>query len=78
MRPSPVCAKTNEGPLTDELRRTMSDIRAGVPRDQALRALADRAQVPEIRQLVTALLQAQKHGVPDRRDPSGPGLPRCA
>lgn len=57
-------ARTTEGPLTDELRRTLSDIRAGVPRPQALRALADRAQVPEIRQLVTALLQAQKHGVP--------------
>jgi tight adherence protein C len=57
-------AATSEGPLTDELRRTMSDIRAGVPRAQALRALADRAQIPEIRQLVTALLQAQKHGVP--------------
>jgi tight adherence protein C len=57
-------AATTEGPLTDELRRTMSDIRAGVPRAQALRALADRAQVAEIRQLVTALLQAQKHGVP--------------
>lgn len=54
---------TSDGPLTDELRRTMSDIRAGVPRAQALRALADRAQVTEIRQLVTALLQAQKHGV---------------
>ena len=27
-------------------------------------ALADRAQIVEIRQLVTALLQAQKHGVP--------------
>jgi tight adherence protein C len=26
--------------------------------------LADRAQIVEIRQLVTALLQAQKHGVP--------------
>lgn len=57
-------AKTTEGPLTDELRHTMSDIRAGVPRAQALRALADRAQVEEIRQLVSALLQAQKHGVP--------------
>ena len=57
-------ATTTKGPLTDELRRTMSDIRAGVPRAQALRALADRAQIPEIRQLVTALLQAQKHGVP--------------
>ncbi len=57
-------ARTTEGPMTDELRHTMSDIRAGVPRAQALRALADRAQVVEVRQLVTALLQAQKHGVP--------------
>jgi tight adherence protein C len=57
-------AATSEGPLTDELRRTLNDIRAGVPRAQALRALADRTQIAEIRQLVTALLQAQKHGVP--------------
>jgi len=57
-------ATTTEGPLTDELRHTITDIRAGVPRAQALRTLADRAQIAEIRQLVTALLQAQKHGVP--------------
>ena len=57
-------AGTSEGPLTDELRHTISDIQAGVPRPQALRAFADRAQIIEIRQLVTALLQAQKHGVP--------------
>jgi tight adherence protein C len=57
-------AGTTDGPLTDELRHTISDIQAGVPRPQALRALSDRAQIIEIRQLVTALLQAQKHGVP--------------
>ena len=57
-------ASTTDGPLTEELRRTMSDIRAGVPRAQALRTLADRAQIVEIRQFVAALLQAQKHGVP--------------
>ena len=57
-------ATTTEGPLTEELRHTISDIRAGVPRTQALRMLADRAQIAEVRQLVTALLQAQKHGVP--------------
>ena len=57
-------ATTTDGPLTDELRHTISDIQAGVPRAQALRTLADRAQIVEIRQLVTALLQAQKHGVP--------------
>ena len=55
---------TTEGPLTDELRHTISDIQAGVPRLQALRKLSDRAQIVEIRQFVTALLQAQKHGVP--------------
>jgi tight adherence protein C len=57
-------AATTEGPLTEELRHTISDIQAGVPRAQALRKLADRAQIVEIRQLVTALLQAQKHGTP--------------
>jgi tight adherence protein C len=56
-------AGTTEGPLTDEFRHMLSDIRAGVPRAQALRALADRTQIPEVRQLVSALLQAQKHGV---------------
>jgi len=56
-------ATTSEGPLTDELQHTMSDISAGVPRAQALRALSDRTQIVEIRQLVTALMQAQKHGV---------------
>ena len=57
-------ATTTEGALSDELRHTISDIQAGVPRAQALRTLSDRAQIVEIRQLVTALLQAQKHGVP--------------
>lgn len=57
-------ATTTDGALSEELRRTMSDIRAGVPRPQALRTLADRVQIIEVRLLVTALLQAQKHGVP--------------
>lgn len=57
-------ATLDDGPLADELRRTVSDMQAGVPRAQALRMLGDRAQIPEVRQLVTALLQAQKHGVP--------------
>jgi tight adherence protein C len=56
-------ASTTTGPFSDELRHTLSDIGAGVPRMQALRALSDRVQIAEVRQLVTALLQAQKHGV---------------
>ena len=57
-------ARANEGPLAHELSHTIRDMRAGVPRPQALRGLADRSDVPEIRQFVLALLQAQKHGIP--------------
>jgi tight adherence protein C len=57
-------ASTNDGPLAEELRRTIADLRAGMPRQQALRAMGDRAQIEEVRQLVTALIQAQRHGVP--------------
>jgi tight adherence protein C len=57
-------ASTNDGPLAEELRRTIADLRAGMPRQQALRALGDRAQIEEVRHLVTALIQAQRHGVP--------------
>ena len=56
-------ASTTTGALTEEIRHTLSDISAGVPRAQALRALSDRTNIVEIRQLVTALIQAQKHGV---------------
>jgi tight adherence protein C len=57
-------ANTSEGPLALELQRTAEDMRSGIPRDQALKGLADRTQIPEIRQLVTALVQAQRHGTP--------------
>jgi tight adherence protein C len=57
-------ATTNEGPLASELQHTVEDMRAGVPRDLALKGLADRTQIPEIRQLVVALTQAQRHGTP--------------
>jgi tight adherence protein C len=57
-------ASTNEGPLAEELQRTIADLQAGMPRQQALRALAERTQIEEVRHLVTALIQAQRHGVP--------------
>jgi len=57
-------ASTNDGPLSAELQHTVQDMRAGVPRDQALRALAERTQIPAIKSLVQALVQAQRHGTP--------------
>ena len=35
-----------------------------MPRDQALRALAARTQLPEIKTVTQALIQAQRHGTP--------------
>ena len=54
---------TGDGALAQELRRAVEDMRAGMPRDLALQTMAERTQLPEIRQLVTALVQAQRHGV---------------
>jgi len=57
-------ARTTEGPLAAELARVVQDTRAGIPRGAALNTLADRVRVPELRQVVVALAQAEKLGVP--------------
>jgi tight adherence protein C len=60
-------AKVGDGPLASELLRTLQDMRSGMSRAEALRALAERADVPELRQFVSAVIQADSHGVPIAR-----------
>src|SRR5690606_36424132 len=50
------------GALRDEFAQLLGDLRAGRPRDEALRALALRAQLPAISNLVAALGVAHKQG----------------
>jgi tight adherence protein C len=57
-------AVTGEGPLSAEFARVSQDVRAGMRRGNALLAMSDRVQLPELRQLVVALAQAEKLGVP--------------
>lgn len=57
-------AKSNEGPLADELARTLQHVQAGLSRADALRGLASRNKVPELRQFVAAILQAEQFGIP--------------
>ncbi|NYT85857.1 type II secretion system F family protein [Pollutimonas harenae] len=52
-----------EGPLRGELRHALADMRAGVPRVQALQKLAQRCGVPAVQSLVTALAQADQLGM---------------
>jgi tight adherence protein C len=57
-------AKSNEGALADELVRTLQHVQAGLSRAEALRGLAQRNKVPELRQFVSAILQAEQFGIP--------------
>ncbi|HZM39505.1 MAG TPA: type II secretion system F family protein [Acidimicrobiales bacterium] len=57
-------AVTGDGPLAGEFARVSQDVRAGMRRGDALLAMSERVQLPELRQLVVALAQAEKLGVP--------------
>ena len=51
------------GPLTDEFARMLGEVRAGSSRANAMRAMEKRADVPELRSFVLAILQADTFGV---------------
>jgi len=51
------------GALSDEFRRMLHEIRIGSARADALRAMADRSDVPELRAFILAMLQADTFGV---------------
>ncbi len=52
------------GVLTTELLKAVNDMQLGLSRGEALQAVADRTDVPDLRQFVTAVRQAEKHGFP--------------
>jgi tight adherence protein C len=51
------------GALSDEFRRMLHEIRIGSSRADALRAMADRTAVPDLRAFILAMLQADTFGV---------------
>jgi tight adherence protein C len=51
------------GALSDEFARMLGEVRAGSSRADAMRALEQRTNVPEIRSFVLAILQADTFGV---------------
>lgn len=56
--------RTGEGPLAEELVRTLQEMQLGASRSEALRGLLRRTETPDLRRLVHALLQAEAYGIP--------------
>lgn len=52
------------GPLSDELRRVLAEIKLGTGRREAFQHLVDRTDVPELRTFVFAVNQADQYGLP--------------
>ena len=55
--------RNGKGPLAEELVRTLQDIQVGHSRREAYESLARRANVPDLRRFVRAVLQAESYGV---------------
>jgi tight adherence protein C len=55
--------RSTEGPLAQEIARMLQEMQVGVSRADALRALAERNDVEELRAFVLAMVQAEQFGV---------------
>ena len=52
------------GPLADEFRRSLAEIRVGKVRRDALRDIVGRTEVPALSNFIAAIVQAEQLGVP--------------
>jgi tight adherence protein C len=57
-------ARNLRGPLPAEFARVLQEMQIGKSRTEAMRALAERSSVPELRAFVSALTQSAELGIP--------------
>ena len=57
-------ARNSEGPLSQEFTRVLREIQIGSSRSDALRALAARTDVDDLRIFLNSMIQAEKLGIP--------------
>lgn len=57
-------AKNTKGPLAEEFARVLQEMQIGMGRSEALRALGERSQLPELKSFTTAMIQADAFGIP--------------
>jgi tight adherence protein C len=56
-------SRNTTGPLANEIYRTLQEVQLGRSRNEAMRNLADRTNVPELRAFVLSMVQADVFGV---------------
>ncbi|MDA8216881.1 MAG: type II secretion system F family protein [Dehalococcoidales bacterium] len=56
-------AERTSGPLTEEFRRALAEIRLGKPRREALHDLSTRLGEPDVQSFIAAIVQADQMGV---------------
>jgi tight adherence protein C len=57
-------ARNLKGPLANEFARVLQEMQIGKSRAEAMRAMAERTSVPEVRAFVSALSQSAELGIP--------------
>ena len=60
-------AKNGDGPLNQEFARLLQEMQLGVGRAEAMRAMADRTSLAELRSFCGAMVQADSLGIPIAR-----------
>ena len=57
-------ARNTDGPLAEEFFRVLQEMQIGLGRAEAMRALGERTDLPELRGFVSAMVQADSFGIP--------------
>jgi tight adherence protein C len=57
-------ARNTTGPLAEEFFRVLQEMQIGLGRAEAMRALGERTDLPELRGFITSMVQADSFGIP--------------
>ncbi|WP_338748795.1 type II secretion system F family protein [Janibacter alittae] len=57
-------ARTTDGPLSGEFARVLSEIQLGKTRGQAFSSMGERVVLPEVKNFISAIVQADRLGIP--------------
>ena len=57
-------ARNTTGPLAEEFFRLLQEMQIGLSRSDAIRAMGDRSDIPELRNFASSMVQAERLGIP--------------